>query len=183
MALRFENQIADDLSDDVGRCLQTLHAYPTWTAAKVSAFKDLEELTAREGYLRFTGDFRSYHLERKGESCLYDIPMTQRGALQPFRGQRVRLICAGGMGSLRRSLLSCEGCRPALEPNRSTLSPTNPKPCIPIRTNRCTTLPVHTATRHSRSTNPDMPTSLAKFAIGISRVTPSSRPMIIASGQ
>jgi hypothetical protein len=96
MALRFENQITDDLSDDVGRCLQTLHAHPTWTAAKVAAFKDLEELTARKGYLRFTGDFRSYHLERKGESCLYDIPMTQRGALQPFRGQRVRLICAGG---------------------------------------------------------------------------------------
>jgi endogenous inhibitor of DNA gyrase (YacG/DUF329 family) len=96
MALKFENQIRDDLNDDVGRCLRALHAHPTWTAAKVAAFKHLEEVAAQEGYLRFTGDFRSYHLERKGESCLYDIPMTQRGALQPFCGKRVRLICAGG---------------------------------------------------------------------------------------
>ena len=95
MALRAQNQIADSLDDDVGRCLQQLHAVPTWTAEKVSYFEELMRLCKRQRYLRFTGDFRDYHLERKGQSCLYDVPLNQRGALQKFQGKRVRLICEG----------------------------------------------------------------------------------------
>lgn len=117
MALKFENQIEDDLNDDVGRCLRALHAHPTWTAAKAAAFRHLEEVAAQEGYLRFTGDFRSYHLERKGESCLYDIPMGQRGALQPFCGKRVRLICAGGWDPYAGRYFLAKAINPSVREN------------------------------------------------------------------
>ncbi len=96
MTLRFHEQITDTLDDEVGRCLRRLHAIPTWTAEKVTHFEELVRLCKRECYLRFTGDYRDYHLERKGQSCLYGVPVTQRGALERYRGKRVRLICEGG---------------------------------------------------------------------------------------
>lgn len=95
MALQAQNQITDSLDDDVGKCLRRLHAIPTWTAEKVSEFEELQRLCKRQRYVRFTGDYRDYHLERKGQSCLYDVPLNQRGALEKFRGRRVRLICEG----------------------------------------------------------------------------------------
>jgi hypothetical protein len=95
MSLWPEQQIPDSLDDEVGKCLQRFHAIRTWTSAKAELFKQLERLTSKERYLRFSGDFRDYHLERKGQSCLYDVPHTQRGALSKFRGSRIRLICAG----------------------------------------------------------------------------------------
>jgi hypothetical protein len=95
VAFQAQNQITDNLDDDVGKCLQRLHANPTWTAEKVSEFEELLRLCKLQRYFRFTGDFRDYHLERKGQSCLYDVPANQRGALEKFRGKRVRLICEG----------------------------------------------------------------------------------------
>ena len=95
MAFQAQDQITDRLDDDVGKCLQRLHAIPTWTSEKVAEFEELLALCKRERYLRFTGDYRDYHLERKGQSCLYDVPVNQWGALQKFRGRRIRLICEG----------------------------------------------------------------------------------------
>lgn len=95
MALQLQNQISDELDDDVGRCLRRLHALSTWTTEKFSLFEKLIQLCKRERYFRFTGDYRDYHLERKGQSCLYDVPFNQRGALEKCRGRRVRLICEG----------------------------------------------------------------------------------------
>ena len=96
MGLKLEDQIADYLEDDAGLCLRELHANRTWTTMKRHLFEKLMDIAKREHYLRFTGDYRDYHLERKGQSCLYDVPLDQRGALKKFRGMRVRLICAGG---------------------------------------------------------------------------------------
>lgn len=48
-----------------------------------------------QGFMPFSGDSRDYLLERKGTSCLFDVPLHSRGALKWFAGQRVRLICAG----------------------------------------------------------------------------------------
>ena len=95
LAFRAQDQITDSLEDDVGKCLQRLHSIPTWTAGKKSVFEELLRLCKQQRYLRFTGDFRDYHLERKGQSCLYDVPANQRGALEKFRGMRIRLICEG----------------------------------------------------------------------------------------
>lgn len=95
MAFHLENQIEDNLDDEVGRCLRNLHLNRTWTAEKKRLFAQLEVLTKRERYLLFTGDYRDYHLERKGQSCIYAVPLSQRGALKIYRGKHVRLICVG----------------------------------------------------------------------------------------
>ena len=95
MGLELIDQIEDSLEDEIGLCLRRLHATPTWTTVKSQLFEQLMCLTKRERYMRFTGDFRDYHLERKGQSCLYDVPLGQRGALKKFRGKRIRLICEG----------------------------------------------------------------------------------------
>ena len=95
MALKLTDQMADEIDDEVGLCLRELIAIPTWTGDKHLLFAKLDRLVEGESYLRFRGDYRDYHLERKGQSCLFDIPENQRGALQKFRGQRIRLICAG----------------------------------------------------------------------------------------
>jgi hypothetical protein len=95
MGLKVHDQIEDSLDDEVGLCLRKLHANQTWTAVKIELFEQLMTLTKRGRYLRFTGDYRDYHLERKGQSCLYDVPLDQRGTLKKFRGKRIRLICEG----------------------------------------------------------------------------------------
>ena len=95
MTLSHNLQIPDDIHDDVGILLRELHAIPTWTAVKHALYSQFEELVTRKSYVAFTGDCRDYHLERKGQSCLYDVPVNQRGALEKFRGHRVRLICEG----------------------------------------------------------------------------------------
>ena len=93
MALWREEQLDDDLADSVGLCLRELHSMPTWTAKKFQQFARLVDLLATEGYLQFQGDYRDYRLDRKGQHCLYVVPLDQRGALQPLAGRRIRLIC------------------------------------------------------------------------------------------
>jgi len=95
MPLKVEDQISDCLTDDVGLLLRELHAIANWPAKKNQLFEHLMLVTKRERYFRFAGDHRDYHLVRKGQSCLYDIPLNQLGALRRFRGHRIRLICAG----------------------------------------------------------------------------------------
>jgi hypothetical protein len=95
MSLCVLDKIDDDIDDELGRLLRQLRTMPTWTDEKKRLFKEASEVASRENYLRFTGDFRDYNVVRNGDSCLYDVPPTQRGALAAFRGERVRLICAG----------------------------------------------------------------------------------------
>lgn len=95
MTLSHNLQTPDDIHDDVGILLRELHAIPTWTDAKHAIYAEFERLVKSREYLFFTGDCRDYHLERKGQSCLYDVPLKQRGALAKFRGKRVRLVCGG----------------------------------------------------------------------------------------
>lgn len=95
MAFKFEDQIEDDLPDAIGNCLRAFNDIPTWTKAKNEMFDAFLTLAHREKYLEFRGDFRDYHLQRKGQHCLYVVPVDQRGALQVFAGKKVRLICGG----------------------------------------------------------------------------------------
>ena len=95
MALQLEDQIEDNLSDSIGNCLSAISKIPTWTNAKHAMFDEFLKLAKKEKYLEFRGDFRDYHLERKGQHCLYVVPINQRGALQVFAGKKVRLICSG----------------------------------------------------------------------------------------
>jgi hypothetical protein len=95
LSLTYSQKITDDIDDEIGRRLRALGLIRTWNGEKMRLFSEVDELAKQERYLRFTGDFRDYHIEHKGSCCLYDIPPTQRGALQIYRGKRVRLICAG----------------------------------------------------------------------------------------
>ena len=95
MTLSYDMQVPDDIHDDVGIMLRNLRAIPNWTDAKHAIYAEFERLVKSREYLFFTGDCRDYHLERKGQSCLYDVPLNQRGALAKFAGKRVRLVCGG----------------------------------------------------------------------------------------
>ncbi len=95
MALKRDMQIPDEIPDEAGLLLRSLNGIPTWTAKKFEFYASFELLAKRERYLSFTADCRYYHLERKGEHCLYDVPLNQRGALQILAGKRIRLVCGG----------------------------------------------------------------------------------------
>ena len=95
MGLKAEDRVDDLVKDEVGLCLRQIHTHRTWTSEKLRLYDELIRLVESDGYLRFKGDFRDYHIERKAQSCIYIVPENQRGALQRFRGERIRLICAG----------------------------------------------------------------------------------------
>ena len=95
MTLKLEDQLKDDLKDEVGKCLRALNKISTWNKVKAEMFDEFLNLAETENYLKFTGDYRDYHLQRKAEHCLYFVPENQRGALQAFAGKKVRVICGG----------------------------------------------------------------------------------------
>jgi len=93
MALNVENKLDDDIQDEIGLLLRQLEAISTWTRVKSDLFLAVCTQAKAEKYKAFKGDCRQYHLQRVGSHCLYDVPLTQRGALAVFAGKRVRLIC------------------------------------------------------------------------------------------
>ena len=94
--LRIEDQIADNLQDEISGIVLTIAAKKTWDASCADIFEKLEKILTKKKYKTFSGDCRTYHLTRKGQSCLYDVPSNQLGYLIPYRNQRVRLVCLGG---------------------------------------------------------------------------------------
>ena len=95
MALKLEQQLPDNLADEVGLCLQEMRSKPTWTAHKFELFAKFRQLARKKRYLLFTGDVRDYLLYGSGNSCLFDVPLNQRGTLKKFAGRRIRLVCGG----------------------------------------------------------------------------------------
>ena len=101
MSLLFAKQITDSIDDEIGRCLRNFDAIDRWTAQKHALFGQFEILDKKADYLCCTGDCRDYYLTRKGQRCLYDVPIKQRGALAKFAGRRVRLVCGGSLNPYR----------------------------------------------------------------------------------
>ena len=99
MMFKIEDQLPDSHDDELSRLLKALNAKQTWDGEARSLFNSVEVLLAELKYTRFTGDYRDYHLTRKGQYCLYDVPSKQSGALKAFRNKRVRLVCLGGWDS------------------------------------------------------------------------------------
>jgi hypothetical protein len=85
----------DNLADEVGVVLRELRSLPTWTAHKYQVFAQFERLAHQNGYLKFTADMRDYRLSGSGNSCLYQVPFNQRGALSVFAGKFIRVVCGG----------------------------------------------------------------------------------------
>jgi hypothetical protein len=92
---KYDEKIDDQIDDEIGRRLRNLACIPTWTKVKRALFAECVSQAKSAGYTVFTGDFRSYHIERVGESCLYVVSSAQRGGLAAYAGARVRLICLG----------------------------------------------------------------------------------------
>jgi hypothetical protein len=76
--LRIEDQLADNLYDEISGIVLTMAAKKTWNANCAVLFERLEKILSKK-YKKFVGDIRTYHLTRKGQSCLYDIPANQLG--------------------------------------------------------------------------------------------------------
>ena len=85
----------DDLDDVLGDLLRRLNTMPTWTKEKIDLYGEVEIEAKKQKYKLFKGDCRRYHIQRKGDHGLFDVPIDKRGALAPFQGKRIRLICAG----------------------------------------------------------------------------------------
>jgi hypothetical protein len=95
----------DPLTDDVGALLRKLNARAGWTQEAVDLLDELLALLKRKKYYRFDGHPSRYHLQGIGESYVYDVPMTQRGHLERFRGKTVRVVCVSS-GRFDRSLMA-----------------------------------------------------------------------------
>lgn len=89
------HKLTDNLKDEISFAIHQFNSIKTWDKQKKDIYDSIEKMLESQKYIRFTGDSRHYHLYRKGESCLYDVPATQQGALKAFRNKRVRLVCAG----------------------------------------------------------------------------------------
>ena len=95
MALDPAYRFPDNLSDEIGVLLREMRSLPTWTARKYEAFAEFESFARKKGYLHFTADVRDYLLSGSGNSCLYQVPLNQRGALSVFAGKFIRVVCGG----------------------------------------------------------------------------------------
>ena len=95
MTLKFNSQLNDTISDIVGKILLKLDTMPRWTNAKYIIYDQLLNQMAIEGYKCFSGDYRTYHIQRKGQHCLYMVPPDHKGALAEFSGLKVRVVCDG----------------------------------------------------------------------------------------
>jgi len=93
MAIDDAHRYPDNLDDEIGRVLRDLRSIPTWTARKFEIYAEFASLARKKGYLHFTADVRDYRLSGSGNSCLYQVPFNQRGALSAVRWE----IHTGGM--------------------------------------------------------------------------------------
>jgi hypothetical protein len=93
MTLSDAQSTRDNIDDELGSLLRRIGKIKTLTKVKEELLTAAEERARQEGYLRFSGGFRTYILQRRGSHCLITVPADQKGALQVFREKRVRLIC------------------------------------------------------------------------------------------
>ena len=90
--------LRDTPNDVIGSLLAKARAIETMTKAKRTLLDSAMEAMKTAKYVSIRGNYQSYGLSRIGHSCQYDIPMDRRGALLPFRGKRVRVVCVENTG-------------------------------------------------------------------------------------
>lgn len=89
-----EEMIADTKDNLIGGLAAKLRHTPGgWSPTKEHMRQHLERLTCMHGYEGTLLDYRDYQLTRVGQSFLYDVPISKRGFLSQFSGQRVQLVC------------------------------------------------------------------------------------------
>jgi len=98
-------KMLDNIKDDVRPFLKILDARTSWNEDAKQSLIKLIALLKKKKYISFIGHPNRYHLTRIGSSCLYDVPTFRKGALAPFRGKRVRLVCISS-GRYDRQLMA-----------------------------------------------------------------------------
>lgn len=93
--MKLENRQEDVYTDQLGNIIFRFSQIEKWNREKHSMFDSILDKAMELGYLAFSGDRRTYSLQRTGESCIFFAPLKQRGALAEFAGNRVRVICVG----------------------------------------------------------------------------------------
>lgn len=84
-----------ELNAQVRSVLKRIAGIPTWTAEKHILKGQLHKLVSRLGYIEFAMDARRAWFSRIGEQKTIDVPLNQRGHLQPLKGKKAHLICLG----------------------------------------------------------------------------------------
>jgi hypothetical protein len=85
----------DAVSDELGTLLDQFGKQEKWNKSKYEMFESILDKALSLGYLTFSGDRRTYALQKMGEFRIFNVSKNQRGALAGFAGIRVRMICAG----------------------------------------------------------------------------------------
>jgi hypothetical protein len=98
-------KLADNVADEIKELLDSLNARTTWTQRCKLELEQLKKALEAKKYIYLEGHPKRYHLYSIGESCLYDVPVDRRGALTPFRGKRIRLVCVSS-GRYSRLLMA-----------------------------------------------------------------------------
>jgi hypothetical protein len=97
--LNVDDKIKDNLKDKISKVTAKMMAKKTWDGECKTLFELLEKELTIQKHKEFIGDCRYYHLTKKGQACLYDVPVDQRGYLAEYRGKRIRLICMGSINA------------------------------------------------------------------------------------
>lgn len=100
-----EDKLPDPLGDDIGVLIGQLRARTNWGLREQCLRGQLVQRMTERDYICLVGHPRRYHLTLVGESCLYDVPESRRGALKAFRGKRIRLVCVRS-GRFDRGLMA-----------------------------------------------------------------------------
>jgi hypothetical protein len=96
VAFRKEEQLPVASGSEIRDLIHSIGQVPGWTKKKEALYVRLLALMKANRYKCFSGHYLTYHLTRKGQACVYEVPQNQRGALREFAGRRVLLVCAGG---------------------------------------------------------------------------------------
>ena len=89
-----EDEMLEDVVDDAVRpYLSAFQRAAKNSVAKADAKAELVSVLKRHQYIQFVGHYWRYLASSVGDSYLYDVPMTKRGHLKAFRGQRVCVLC------------------------------------------------------------------------------------------
>ena len=86
-------QLPDSFDDLIGAKLARIKRLTAWTTEKRKHCEEMRAMLVMHGYVSFRANGGSYHLQRIGQSCQYDVPLKRRGHLKPFAGKRIRLTC------------------------------------------------------------------------------------------
>lgn len=95
--------IEDKLTDTIGLFAQKIRTSPTKNLAYSELRAQLEKAIIAKKYLFFVANVTIYGTWTIGESKLFYVPKSRRGALSIFRDKTIRIVCVGS-GRFTRQL-------------------------------------------------------------------------------